>query len=135
MTVRLPRWRSLWATTGALSIPLALAFIAAAPKGTQAKATLVDRNTCYSCHEEVKALKEGSKHAKLACETCHDALAKHIDSHGEVKPITKLDPALCGGCHKAQYQSFFTVSSEGGARKEKGNLPHPASQFWLVAPG
>ena len=25
------------------------------------------RATCYECHDEVKALKEGSKHAKLAC--------------------------------------------------------------------
>ena len=114
------RWPTLWAATGALSIPLALAFVAAKPVAPKAKAAPVDRNTCYGCHEEVKALKEGSKHAKLACETCHDDLAKHVDANGEVKPVTRLDPALCGSCHKAQYQSFFTVSHEGGGRKEKG---------------
>ena len=125
MTAQIRSWRALWTLSGLLSVPLALTFVAAAPrpaapKASQAKAAGVDRNTCYGCHEEVKALKEGSKHAKLACETCHDALAKHVDSNGEVKPVTRLDPALCGGCHKAQYQSFFTVSTEGGARKEKG---------------
>ena len=72
------RWPTLWAATGALSIPLALAFVAAKPVAPKAKAAPVDRNTCYGCHEEVKALKEGSKHAKLACETCHDDLAKHV---------------------------------------------------------
>ncbi len=120
MTSRFPRWPAFWAASGALSIPLALAFVAAAPVAQKAKAAAVDRATCYGCHEEVKALKEGSKHAKLACETCHDDLAKHVDANGEVKPVTKLDPALCGGCHKAQYQSFFTVNTEGAARKEKG---------------
>ncbi len=78
------------------------------------------RAKCYECHEEIKAMKEGSKHAKLACQTCHDNLEKHMSSMGETKPGTIIDQALCGKCHKDQYESFYKVSSEGGARKEKG---------------
>jgi formate-dependent nitrite reductase cytochrome c552 subunit len=74
---------------------------------------------CYSCHEEVKALKEGSKHAKLACETCHDKLKEHL-ANSDTKPVTKIDQAVCGSCHKNQYDSFYAVHYEGGARKEKG---------------
>lgn len=45
----------------------------AAPKAKPAAKPADDgRETCYACHTEVKALKEGSKHAKLACTVCHD---------------------------------------------------------------
>ena len=36
------------------------------------------------------------------------------------KPVTIIDQALCGKCHKSQYESFFKVNYDGGARKEKG---------------
>jgi hypothetical protein len=29
------------------------------------------RENCYSCHDEIKSLKEKSKHAALPCSTCH----------------------------------------------------------------
>jgi len=78
------------------------------------------RAKCYECHEEIKAMKEGSKHAKLSCNTCHDKLDKHMESMGETKPVTLIDAALCGKCHKEQFDSFFKMSYEGAARKEKG---------------
>ena len=78
------------------------------------------RATCYECHDEVKALKEGSKHAKLSCKTCHDKLDAHISDPEKNKPVTIIDQALCGKCHKNQYDSFFNVNHDGGARKEKG---------------
>src|SRR4051794_13690772 len=53
------------------------------------------RATCYQCHEDVKALKESSKHAKLACETCHEKLKEHL-ADSDRKPTTKIDSALCG---------------------------------------
>jgi len=112
----IPR-RTLWAVAGSFGLLLTLGFQPAASKG---KVESVGKATCYQCHDEIKAMKEGSKHAKLACTVCHDDLAKHVDSSGEVKPATKLDPAICGSCHKDQYQSFFKVNLEGSARKEKG---------------
>ena len=78
------------------------------------------RAACYECHDEVKALKEGSKHAKLSCKTCHDKLDAHISDPEKNKPVTIIDQALCGKCHKNQYDSFFNVNHDGGARKEKG---------------
>jgi len=110
---------ALWGLSGALSLLLALGFKAAPPAVAKGKPAIA-RATCYECHDEVKALKEGSKHAKLACEVCHGDLARHVESSGSEKPATSLDPALCGGCHKNQYQSFFTTNLEGGARREKG---------------
>ncbi len=105
-----------------LSVGIGLAF--ALP--TQSAATKVKpakgsgKVACYQCHEEIKTMKEGSRHASLACETCHDNLAKHMESMGDVKPVTKIDAALCGKCHKEQFDSFFKVNYEAAARKEKG---------------
>ncbi len=80
------------------------------------------REQCYQCHSEVKALKEGSKHAKLSCTVCHDKTKEHLADPGpHTKPITKLNPAVCGSCHQNQYKSMFTAHyPEGGSRKEKG---------------
>ena len=80
----------------------------------------VGKETCYGCHEEVKALKEGSRHANLACGTCHENLVKHVESQGDVNAATKIDAALCGKCHRDQYDSFYRVNHEAAARKEKG---------------
>ncbi|MSN26546.1 MAG: ammonia-forming cytochrome c nitrite reductase subunit c552 [Geobacter sp.] len=78
------------------------------------------RAKCYECHDEVKALKEGSKHAKLSCKTCHDKMDEHMKDPEKNKPVTIIDQALCGKCHKSQYDSFFKMSYEAPARKEKG---------------
>ena len=79
------------------------------------------RAKCYECHEEVKALKEGSKHAALSCKTCHDKMDEHMKDPEANKPVTHIDQAVCGKCHKNQYDSFYAVHYDpAGARKEKG---------------
>jgi nitrite reductase (cytochrome c-552) len=78
------------------------------------------RAKCYECHDEVKALKEGSKHAKLACTVCHDKLDAHMNDPEKNKPVTIIDQSLCGKCHKDQYESFYKINYEAAARKEKG---------------
>ena len=80
------------------------------------------REQCYMCHTEVKALKEASKHAALACSICHEKTKEHLANPGPTtKPVTRIDQALCGSCHKDQYNSFYAIHyPEGGARKEKG---------------
>lgn len=87
-----------------------------------AKAANDNRETCYACHGEIKALKEKSKHAKLDCAVCHDKTKEHLANPGkETKPITRIDQAVCGSCHKAQFDSFYAVHHDPtGARKEKG---------------
>jgi nitrite reductase (cytochrome c-552) len=78
------------------------------------------RAKCYECHDEVKALKEGSRHAMLACTVCHDRLEAHMQDPEKNKPVTLIDQALCGKCHKDQYASFYKINYESAARKEKG---------------
>ncbi len=94
----------------------------ASPKAKAAPVANDGREQCYMCHTEVKALKEASKHAKLACTVCHDKTKEHLANPGpSTRPVTKLDPAVCGSCHKNQYQSLYTAHyPEGGSRKEKG---------------
>ncbi|MEW6332832.1 MAG: ammonia-forming cytochrome c nitrite reductase subunit c552 [Thermodesulfobacteriota bacterium] len=75
---------------------------------------------CYGCHEEIKQLKEGSKHAKLACATCHNRFEAHMDDPEKHKPVTVIDQRLCGKCHRNQTESFYHVNRDGGARREKG---------------
>ena len=93
--------------------------VAATGKPT-AKPVKDGREQCYQCHDEVRALKEGSKHAAILCNVCHGELAKHMESQGDVKPVTKIDAAICGNCHKDQYNSFRKVNYEAASRKEKG---------------
>jgi formate-dependent nitrite reductase cytochrome c552 subunit len=110
------------ATVAGLGALLAIPVLAA-PK-TKAAATAMPkdgREQCYMCHTEVKELKEKSKHAGIACNVCHDNLKAHLEKGPEVKPITRIDQAVCGKCHKNQYDSFYAVHyPEGGSRKEKG---------------
>ncbi|GFE56149.1 ammonia-forming cytochrome c nitrite reductase subunit c552 [Geobacter sp. AOG1] len=100
----------------AVSLP---AMSTAAKAKPAAKQVNDGREDCYACHEEVKALKEGSKHAKLACDVCHSKLKEHL-ANSETKPGTIIDQALCGKCHKDQMESLFKVNYDSPARKEKG---------------
>ena len=109
----------LAALGGAVVIMAAPAFTSAAKSKPTTEVADDGRAKCYECHDEVKTLKEGSKHAKLPCETCHDNLKGHLANY-ETKPTTIIDQSLCGTCHKDQYESFYKVSYESQARKEKG---------------
>lgn len=116
----------------ALGLPGALT---AAKVKPEAKLASDGRAKCYECHDEVKALKEGSKHAKLACTVCHDKLDAHMSDPEKNKPVTIIDQALCGKCHKDQFESFYKINYEAAARKEKG-VPSGRSpmQDKLLAP-
>ena len=103
-----------------LSLPGLTTAAKSKPAAKAPKTANDGRATCYECHDEVKSLKEGSKHAALSCKTCHDKLDAHISDPEKNKPVTVIDQALCGKCHKNQYESFFNVNYDGGARKEKG---------------
>ena len=100
----------------------------------QNKSTKDNRDRCYACHNQIKSLKEGSRHASLACGTCHSDTDKHLSGF-QNKPVTALDPAICGKCHNNQYQSLNRVDYHSQARKEKG-LPTGRSpmQEKLLAP-
>ncbi len=79
-----------------------------------------NREQCYACHDEIKALKEGSKHADLSCKTCHDRMDEHMKDPENHKPVTVIDQALCGKCHGDEYRTLNQVDYEAQAKKEKG---------------
>ncbi len=105
-------------------------------KKAAAPAAKFDAGTCLGCHQPIKAFHDEGKHKAVACTACHSGVDKHL---GDVKarPVTNMDPAACGACHKLQYDSQFTMNYEKAARKEKslaaGPSPNPA---WdkLMAP-
>jgi hypothetical protein len=59
------------------------------------------RATCADCHTDEPAAMKPGKHARISCEACHGAQAKHAEEPDKWKPA-KLDPrALCLTCHTA----------------------------------
>ena len=78
-----------------------------------------EREACYGCHEEIKALKEGSKHARLPCSDCHGNLREHL-AGSDTKPSTTIDDRLCGKCHKDEFKSAWAINYDAPAHKEKG---------------
>lgn len=65
---------------------------------TQAPA-FAGRAACADCHTDIPPVIVAGKHARLGCETCHGAQAKHAEDSDKFKPA-KLDArVLCLGCH------------------------------------
>ena len=101
----------------------------AAPAKKAPAAARVDTGTCFGCHSPIKAFYDEGKHKGVSCAACHSGLDKH---QGDVKarPVTNMDPAACGACHKLQFDSQFTMNYEKPARKEKslatGPSPNPS---------
>ncbi len=95
---------------------LALLSLPALTTAAKAKPANDGRAQCYECHEEVKALKEGSRHASLSCATCHGKMDEHMKDPEISRPLTVIDQALCARCHKQQYDSFVSVNYEAHAR-------------------
>jgi hypothetical protein len=58
------------------------------------------REACESCHPDIVDERKGSRHAAIACEACHGALAKHADDPGSLKPTLPDAPTLCLVCHR-----------------------------------
>jgi len=113
--------RKIAAAVAVIGMGALLALPSVAAKAKPAAKPIKDgREKCYECHDEIKAIKEGSRHASLSCKTCHDKMDAHMQDPEKNKPVTVIDQALCGKCHKNQYASFFTVNYEAAARKEKG---------------
>ncbi len=92
----------------------------------------VEPESCFGCHPEIGDLWNDGKHkGKLNCVQCHSNLQAHLESGPDVKPVTNVDPANCGNCHKDQFETYFTVNLKKPARIEKSLLtersPNP---YW-----
>lgn len=85
--------------------------------------------TCYGCHSEIKDFHSKGKHSKVNCINCHENLEKHLKEGPSVKPITKMDHATCGKCHKEQYESFVAVNLESKPKVEKATATSRSPLF------
>lgn len=90
--------------------------------------------TCYGCHQEIKDFHAKGKHSKVNCSNCHEALDKHLRD-SSMKPVTRMEHAACGKCHKEQYESFLSVNLESRAKVEKATFKSRSPLFdKLMAP-
>ncbi len=96
---------------------------AAAP----AKEKAVPVSECYGCHERIEGYHQGGKHAKVPCGSCHANLAAHAG--GGETPVTRMDHAACGACHRDQYQSFREVNLKSAAKVEKSTYKSRSPLF------
>ena len=96
----------------------ASAVAAAAPPNAAATA-------CYGCHAPIQAFHATGKHRSLDCSTCHDGTAAHLKD-ASARPVTKTDPAVCGACHKNQFDTLFKMNMAKTARAEKARMTGPS---------
>ncbi len=91
---------------------------------------------CYQCHEEIKSLRVGNKHAPLPCARCHSKISEHMKDP-EKLPGTNLELSLCGKCHLSQYETLMSVNLKSKARVEKATTTSrsPASDKLLMPHG
>jgi len=113
---------------GALALCLCLLLPAAAlaqAKPAGASPAKTDVKVCYGCHEPVKEFHASNKHKGVSCASCHDGVDKHLSDSSQ-RPVTRMDPANCGGCHKLQFESFATMNWNRPARSEKSQMTGPS---------
>ncbi|MDP1900280.1 MAG: ammonia-forming cytochrome c nitrite reductase subunit c552 [Rubrivivax sp.] len=119
--------------------PVRMLTTTAAPPTAQAlKAAATEATACLKCHEPIKEYHQGGKHKTLACSACHGKLDAHI-ADNKVRPTTVTDPATCGGCHKAQFETMYSMNWNKTARNEKsqakGLAPTPAFDKLMMPHG
>ena len=84
--------------------------------------------SCYQCHEEIKSIKVGNKHASLPCGRCHSKLAEHLNDPESI-PETNLELFLCGRCHPSQYETFVSINLKSRAKVEKATTTSRSPTF------
>jgi len=111
---------------------------AAPAQSAAAKASTFDASPCLGCHAPIKAFHDDGKHKGVACTACHDGTDTHLKSTA-TRPVTKTDPAVCGACHKNQYETMYTMNWDKQARSEKslatGPSPNPAFDKLMMPHG
>jgi formate-dependent nitrite reductase cytochrome c552 subunit len=89
---------------------------------------------CYDCHADIKDFHTKGKHAKVSCNNCHEGLNNHLKDASQ-KPVTKMDLATCGKCHKNEYDSLVSVDIDSRAKIEKATFKSRSPLFdKLLAP-
>ncbi len=131
-------WRSVMAGLLAYMASLAAYGGYASNKVQGAKEPPVQETTCYGCHTPIRDLHQGSKHAGVNCVQCHTGVAEHL-ADIKKRPGTRTDHQACGTCHRAQYESFFTMNWDKKAREEKAlyksKSPNPSWDLIMMPHG
>lgn len=83
---------------------------------------------CLGCHEEIKLLKEGTRHDPLPCSRCHSKLEDHLKDLNK-RPETHLEISICGKCHPLQYETFLQVHLKSKAKVEKSTTTGRSPNF------
>ena len=95
------------------------------PAGKAGKPAGSDASACYGCHEPIKAFHVDGMHKGVGCNSCHDGIEKHLQD-ASARPVTKVDPATCGTCHKNQFETMYRMQWNKIARSEKSQATGPA---------
>lgn len=57
---------------------------------------------CVTCHTDVQEVRQGGKHARVACEACHGPLGQHARGETDTAPIRPSTRGVCLTCHTAR---------------------------------
>lgn len=80
------------------------------------------RQACADCHADIVEIKAATRHAVIACETCHGPLKAHAEDPGTITPALPQASDLCIRCHAArtgkpkQYPTVVVADHAGGER-------------------
>lgn len=58
------------------------------------------RGACAECHSDAADLLRSGKHALVACEACHGALARHAEDASAQKAVRPDPRGVCLVCHE-----------------------------------
>ena len=90
-----------------------------------AKPEQIKVDTCYGCHANMKEFHAAGKHKGVSCASCHEGLTAHL-GNPTARPKTSNAPATCGACHKAQYETMYSMDWHRTGRFEKKLATGPA---------
>jgi hypothetical protein len=88
------------------------------------------QDTCVMCHDDQAKARASGKHARVACEACHGALAIHADDPSAHVPQLPDVANLCRRCHEkdaakpAHFPQVVTAEHSGGALCNTCHQPH-----------
>lgn len=112
-----------------ISVLFLLLLISSLPSAYSKKETVSKTEApCYQCHEEIKSLKEGNRHASLSCAGCHRKLDEHLKDPEKI-PETNLELSLCGRCHPSQYETLVSLNFKSRAKVEKATTTSRSPTF------
>jgi nitrite reductase (cytochrome c-552) len=84
-----------------------------------------NKELCLACHTQLREFHDPGKHKGVACASCHEGTGQHLQDSSK-RPVTKTDPAVCGACHRNQYETMYRMNYAKTARNEKSQMTGPS---------